>query len=490
MDAITLIDGYKADHRRQYPDGFEHILSNSTARSSRIPGQDHVIFFGLQYFLARYLIEEFNRTFFHQDVDVACRKYERRMLGYLGPNGIGSDHIRALHNLGFLPVEFRALPEGAMVPLGVPMYVMEDTMAGFGWIVNYIETLTQSVMWLPTTSATTASRFRKILEAGAELTGSDVDFIDWQGHDFSFRGMHNPESATLSGLGHLLFFTGSDTVPCWDMAEEYYGGFAEDFLVCGSVAATEHSVVCAGGAGNEYNTVGRLLDLYPTGILSYVSDTWDLWTVLTDVVPALKDKIMERDGKLVIRPDSGDPIKIVCGDPDSAPGTPEHKGVIELLWDTFGGTESVTGHKILDSHIGCIYGDGISEDRMHGIIDILARKGFASQNMVFGLGSYTYTFVTRDTYGIAMKATWCMIDGVAYDMFKDPITDDGGKRSAKGRLAVHLGDDGKYILIQQATPAQEATSLLRPVWRNGEFTHTESFDLIRARARQSLLVAA
>jgi nicotinamide phosphoribosyltransferase len=191
---------------------------------------------------------------------------------------------------------------------------------------------------------------------------------------------------------------------------------------------------------------------------------------------------MAREGKVVIRPDSGDPVKIICGDPEAAVNSPAYKGVVECLWDVFGGTETATGHRLLDSHIGCIYGDSITFERAEAICAGLAKKGFASGNMVFGIGSYTYQYVTRDTFGFAMKATWVQIDGKGYDIFKKPVTDNGMKNSAKGRLAVFKNAEGKLELISQATPEQEAQSVLQPVWVDGKFIYEEGFDVIRTRA--------
>lgn len=481
MNPMTLIDGYKADHRRQYQPGVTRVYSNWTPRASRIADQGEVVLFGLQYFLRRYLMEEFAR-FFSAPEDEVAGKYERRMNGYLGPNTIGSDHIRALHRLGYIPLEFRSLPEGTRVPLRVPMLTVENTHPDFAWATNYFETLMSNVLWLPCTSATTALGMRKLLDAAAANTGSPAGFVDWQGHDFSFRGMSGPEAAQLSGAGHLLYFTGTDTIPAIDLIEDYYG-VPEGYLVGGSVAATEHSVMCAGGETGEMETFGRLLELYPSGIVSVVSDTWDLWKVLTEILPALKERIMGRDGKLVIRPDSGDPVDIICGCRSAPAGSPAHNGVIRLLWETFGGTTTSTGHRLLDSHIGCIYGDSITRERAAAICSRLDEAGFASANMVFGIGSYTYQYVTRDTFCFAMKATWVEIDGVGHDIFKTPITDNGVKNSAKGRLAVARDGSGKLSLIEGATLAQEAASLLRPVWRDGKFIVTESFDVIRACAR-------
>ena len=480
MNPLLLIDGYKLDHRRQYPPKTQRVYSNLTARASRVRGQNEVVFLGLQYFLRHFLMDEL-KPFFAGDIDAIAARYAARVNGYLGANEIGTEHIRALHALGYVPLEFRAVPEGTSVPLRVPLLTVENTHDDFAWLVNYYETLLSACLWMPCTSATNALRLRRLFERYATRTGSPREFVQWQGHDFSFRGMAGVESGMLSGMGHLVAFTGTDTIPAIDFIETYYGA-PEGYLIGGSVAATEHSVMCAGGQSGELETFARLLDLYPSGIVSVVSDTWDLWNVLTNILPQLKDRIMARDGKIVIRPDSGDPVKIVCGDPGAPEGSPQRKGVIGVLWELFGGVTTSTGHRLLDSHIGCIYGDSISCERAEAILAGLEENGYASANMVFGVGSYTYQYVTRDTYNFAMKATWVQIDGKGVDIFKAPATDDGVKNSAKGRLAVLPDADGRLALVNQATCHQEAESYLRPVWRNGEFLAFDSFDVIRDRA--------
>lgn len=499
------LDGYKLGHRPQYPDLTEFVLTNLTARSSRVTGVDWVVFAGLQGFLVDYIEKEWGE-FFRADVEDVVEEYAAQVNAYLGPdNGVGTEHIRALHELGYLPLTFRAFPEGSIVPIGMPLLTVENTLPEFFWLTNYLETIISCELWLPITSATTALNFRRRLDHWAEVTGSDPAFVDWQGHDFSMRGMGSLADARKSGAAHLLSFTGTDTVPAISYINRIYPGSPEDAIIGGSVAATEHSVMCAGGKETELETFRRLIqDVYPGDnpegfqILSIVSDTWDLWKVLTEIVPALKDEILARFGKVVIRPDSGDPVKIVVGNPDAEPGSPAYKGVVELLWETFGGTTTDKGYKVLDSHIGVIYGDGISPERLDGICGGLAAKGFASQNMVFGLGSYTYQYVTRDTYGMAMKATWVQIDGVGSSIFKRPVTDDGTKFSARGRLAVlhnpdyvghseQYSEKPKYILVQDASPADEAISLLQPVWSNGFFhpDRVESFQTIRDRLKEN-----
>lgn len=488
MNPLLLIDGYKLDHRRQYPEGTQVVYSNWTPRDSRVADQDSVIFLGLQYFLVKYLTEDMNEHFFNKRKSVVLKEYQEFIDSYLGPNDIGTEHIAALYDLGYVPLRFKAVPEGTAVPLRVPMLTVENTHPEFFWLVNYFETLLSTTLWMPSTSATTAWRLRKLLEKYADITGSPKEFVDWQGHDFSMRGMAGVEAACLSGLGHLLFFTGTDSIPAIKFVDRYYTEYLqpEGYLIGGSVAATEHSVMCAGGVESELHTFDRILNLYPSGIVSVVSDTWDLWKVLTEILPTLKNKIMARDGKLVIRPDSGNPADIICGDKTAEIGSPAYRGVIEILWEVFGGTTTATGHKLLDSHIGCIYGDSITFDRAQDILERLAAKGFASANMVFGVGSYSYQYVTRDTYGFAMKATWAQVKGEPVDMFKQPVTDSGMKNSAKGRLSVLWNEElQKLELINQADPHQESVSLLKTVWQDGHFVNYEDMiSDIRLRARQ------
>lgn len=483
---MLLTDGYKVDHRRQYPAGTTRVFSNMTPRKGRAADDTGVIFFGLQAAIQHYLIDYANETFFDRPTADVCAEYEAAMLEYLGPNDIGSDHIAELHEFQRLPLEINAIPEGMFVPYGVPVLTVENTDERFFWVTNYIETLLSSALWQATTSATTAFKYRILLEDWAEATGTDQAFVDWQAHDFSFRGMSSPETAVMSGMGHLTAFTGTDTIPAIAGLKHYYDATG---LVGGSVAATEHSVMCAGGKNDELETFDRLLDLYPSGILSVVSDTWDLWKVLTDIVPTLKTKILARDGKLVIRPDSGDPVKIICGDPDAEYGSPASKGVVELLFDTFGGTMNEKGFIVLDSHVGTIYGDSINLDRAERICQGLADKGFASANIVFGVGSFTYQYNTRDTHGFAMKATWSEVGGEEHLLFKDPVTDDGTKRSARGRTVVSR-TGGNYNLVDGLNLSEwhemAGVDHLREVFLNGKVSNTLSLDSVRSNVQMEV----
>lgn len=335
---------------------------------------------------------------------------------------------------------------------------------------------------MPCTSATIAKQYRKVLDRFANETSSMPEFVDWQGHDFSMRGMAGIEASLISASGHLLSFNGTDTIPAIDLLEQYYNADSDKELIGGSVSATEHSVMCMGTIEDEIGTFKRLIcEVYPKGIVSIVSDTWDLWKVLTDYMPKLKSEILKREGKVVIRPDSGDPVDIICGNPKGKTEQ-ERKGVIELLWDTFGGQTNAKGFKELDPHIGAIYGDSITVSRAIQICERLKAKGFASTNVVLGIGSYTYQYNTRDTFGFAMKATYGEVDGVGREIFKDPITDDGTKKSAKGLMKIEH-TSGTYKLIDQATWEQERQGALKEIFRDGKLLIDHTLAEIRERMK-------
>ena len=482
MNPLLLTDGYKVDHRRQYPTGTSLVYSNWTPRKSRIENIDEVVFFGLQYFIKKYIIEDFDTCFFKQPKDEVVKKYARRINNYLGENQVGTKHIEDLHDLGYIPMVFKALPEGVSVPIRVPMFTMYNTKPEFFWLTNYFETLLSAVIWLPCNSATIAKQYRTILDKYAQETSSIPDFANWQAHDFSMRGMGGIEAAVTSAAGHLLSFTGTDTIPAIDFLEEYYNANSDLELIGGSVAATEHSVMCMGTTEGEFETFKRLIsEVYPKGIVSIVSDTWDLWKVLTDYLPRLKSEISSREGKVVIRPDSGDPIHILCGNPNGTTEA-ERKGVVELLWDVFGGTTNDKGYKELIPQIGAIYGDSITLDRATQICENLKQKGFASTNVVLGIGSFTYQYNTRDTFGFAMKATYGEVNGEGREIFKDPITDDGTKKSAKGLMKILL-ENNKYQLIDQVSWEEEKQGELKEVFRDGKLLIDYTLEEIRQRTK-------
>jgi nicotinamide phosphoribosyltransferase len=479
LQAMLMADFYKLSHREQYPEGTEYVYSTWTPRASKMKGIDKVVAFGFQGFIQEYLIDFFNKNFFSRNINDIVWDYERVVTNTLGIKNPPVDHIRALHALQFLPLDIKAVPEGTLVPIRCPMLTIQNTDPRFFWLTNFLETLMSSCLWGPTTSATIACNYRKLLDYWAEQTGGPKDFVQFQGHDFSMRGMSSVEAACRSGAGHLLSFVGTDTIPAITYLEEYYGADVTKELVGTSIPATEHSVMCA--YGNDDASFKRLItEIYPNGLLSVVSDTWNLWEVLTNILPRYRAEVLARDGKLVIRPDSGDPVDIICGKA-RALNEPESKGVVELLWDIFGGKVNDKGYRELDPHIGVIYGDSISLERASAISCRLAAKGFASTNVIYGIGSFTYQYNTRDTFGFALKSTACVINGVEKHIFKDPITDDGTKKSQKGRVVVTMVDNEIIYLDSLPLATVVPYDMLLPLFKDGTLVRKDSLRLIRER---------
>jgi len=518
INPLTQIDFYKADHRRQYPDGTTLVYSNFTPRSDKLAPileefwDGKITFYGLQGFCKWFLIDLWNAEFFNKPKDIVVKKYKRRMDTSLGVDAIDIAHIEALHDLGYLPVKIKALPEGSQVGMKVPVFTIENTLPEFFWLTNYLESVMSTEIWKPCTTATIAFQYKKLLTSYAVATGAPLDFVPIQCHDFSLRGLSGLHDAHSSASGHLLSFVGTDSIPAIDYLEEYYNADCEKELVGCSVPATEHSVMCMGGQDDEIGTFRRLItETYPAGVVSIVSDTWDFWKVVTEYTVALKDEIMSRKpnviglNKVVLRPDSGDPIRIICGytedeiirDPhgciqvkasSGAKNLTEHevRGAVQCLWDIFGGTETSLGYNLLDEHIGLIYGDSITLRRAKEILQRLKDKGFASTNVVFGVGSYTYQYNTRDTFGFAMKATYGEVNGEGREIFKDPATDDGIKKSAKGLLAVVDGSDGYQLVGQLTRETQELLCVMDVVFADGGMIRDQSLSGIRELIDNSL----
>ncbi len=480
-----LCDFYKISHRAMYPENTELVYSTWTPRDSRFKVIKKVAWFGGQAFFKEYFIDQFNEHFFKRPVDEVVAEYVRVIKFTLGDPDPAVQHIRDLHSLGFLPLSIKALPEGSLVPLRTPVMTIQNTNPKFFWLTNFVESLASCELWQATTSATVAHEYKMLLDKFAIETTGDASFTPFQGHDFSMRGMSSLRSAIISGMGHLAAgFVGTDTIPAIPAAEYYYNANIEKELIGTSVPATEHSIQCAYENDMEY--LNRMLSVvHPSGIVSIVSDGYDFWDVIGRVVPALKDKILARKGgavgdKVVIRPDSGDPVLIVSGDPNGKTVL-ERKGAIEALWDIFGGTVTPQGYKVLDSHIGLIYGDAITRERAQQILSNLKEKGFASTNVVFGIGSFTYQYNTRDTFGFALKSTLCVINGKEKFIFKDPKTDSGIKKSQKGRVAVFKDGDSFSFTDGHSLNEDIKGDLLREVFRDGKLLVNENFADIRAR---------
>lgn len=514
-------DVYKEFHSRAYHPDVSEVYANFTSRSgklSNIEKNDRVAFVGLQYFIKSYLLEEWNE-FFKLDKATAVANHKRIMSSMLGYT-VDVKYLEDLHDLGYLPLKIKALPEGTLVPYLVPPMTIVNTKAGFQWLTNMIETVLSCENWPIQTSTTTSVAYLKVFKEFAQKTGTPMEFVPFQGHDFSFRGMFGKHAAAMSGFGHLASgLVGTDTIPAVLFAEKYYGANVDNELVGCSVDATEHSVTCSWIMEGEIEFFKYLMkEQSPKGILSVVSDTWDFWTLVTDYLPQLKSEIMARDGTLVIRPDSGDPVKVLTGYKVSPVSDYkelfetqkeaeadvvnkgyeayrfngqyygfedsntielmecEVKGLIECLWDTFGGTITAKGYKLLDDHIGAIYGDAITLTRQRQILQRLMDKGFASK-VVLGIGSYSYQYVTRDTHGSAVKATSVVKAGERLAIFKDPKT-DSKKKSAKGLLKIDRVN-GELTLFDDVTEQEEAKGLLEVVFENGKIVKETTLSEIR-----------
>lgn len=484
-------DFYKIPHRVQYPEGTECVYSTWTPRRSLVEGVNEVVAFGFQGFIKKFLIEYFNDGFFFRPKEEVLAEYERFITYTLGKEYANPDHIAKLWDLQYLPIKIKAVSEGTLIPIRVPMLTIESTHRDFFWLTNYLETMMSAELWMPTTSATLALQFRKILEKKAKETSDDyLMALAFMAHDFHMRGASGVDAARrLIGPGHLLSFSGTDTMPAIDYMEKYYNANIETELVGSSVPATEHSVMCANGQ-DEYEVFKRLITkVHPTGIVSIVSDTWDFWGIIEHVLPRLKDIIEKRDGKVVIRPDSGNPEKILCGDPDSD-NEFARKGLIRCLYEIFGGKVNSKGFIELAPCIGAIYGDAITIERCTNITNNLERQGFAGTNVVFGIGSFTYQYNTRDTFGFALKATHVVIKGEERAIFKDPKTDDGTKKSLRGRVVLLKDNEGKIFAKDNLTIAEqqsyEGEDLLKTIFLNGKLLHDDSLMEIRKRVSASI----
>lgn len=577
--AALQTDFYKTFHKDAYHPDIKKVYSNYTSRSnklSNVPDSEGVVFVGLQYFIKDYLIKEWNETFFDLPKEQAVKAVKRICDNCLGVD-YNVSHFEDLHDLGYLPLEIKALPEGVLVPYGVPPITFVNTVEGFQWLVNYIETVFSTENWFIQTSATTARKYLQNTTKAFKESGLDEGMIPFMCHDFAFRGIAGRHSAAMSGFGHLCSFAGTDTIPAILFAEKYYNADVEKELVGCSVPATEHSTTTSyimamsdelgiSKFEAELEYVRYLFTQVPTGIVSHVSDSFDFWKFVSEGLPLLKEEILARNGKLVVRPDSGDIVDILCGvnsqaktfnvkdfdtfknhvqedldnqftveldeDPtnpfydmsklytfdgkfyevtyqpelnrhdktyyyvdnwgsfddkftwEEVEQTPEQKGLVECLGDIFGTTLSSTGYKLLNSHIGAIYGDSVTLERQEQIISRLMAKGYAPE-VILGVGSYSYQYVTRDTHGSAVKATWVEKNGVGVDVCKDPKT-DSKKKSAKGLLKVIKNSQGVYELSDQQTPEQEKLGELKTVFKDGVLLKETSLSEIRERIKQSL----
>lgn len=552
---ILFADFYKPSHISMYDKRSEIVQDNMTPRNAKhfihfADNDQRVMFAGLQGFIKWFLIDMFNNNFFNLPKEEAVADYREVCDSSIGIGMVETWGFEALHDLGYLPLEIRALPEGTLSPVQVPMFTIQNTHPDFYWLPNFLESVISAETWKTITTATTFWQYRKLSEKWAAETCDNNDHVAFQNHCFAYRGEAGTHDAAQSEFGQLINSMGTDTIPAILYARRYYN--MKGKFVAGSIPASEHSVATT----NIGFIVGRLqgehqeltldearflaevefmkryiTEIFPKGFVSYVADSYDFWAIITKAAAILKQEIMARDGRVVFRPDSGVPEHIIAGyytdggdyasfeeayDANAEAGyelvqvlgkfyrvkqssgfdvidetdeVPYHEavGAVQCLWDIFGGEVNSKGYKVLDSHIGLIYGDSITVARAKDMFERLKDKGFASSNIVYGVGSFTTQYTTRDSLGMAVKATGAVIDGQQIMVVKEPKT-DLSKKSAKGFLKVVRNMFGQLELIDncQLEEVQSKDNELRRVFYNGKLIVDEDLTTIRERAAAQL----
>lgn len=485
INPMLLIDFYKAVHAEMLPKKITKSVSYFTPRMSRVNMWNEVVHFGLQAFCKKYLIEYFNENFFSRPLEEVMSEYKRIMDKTLGENAYKAEKIERLHRLGYLPIEIVSLPEGTRVPMHCPMFGITNTHEDFAWLPQSLESLISAEMWHPMLAATVGATYRDIVNHYYDLTcDENVPRARALGA-FDFRGEECLESAVKAGGGWCLSFLNTATVPTIPFLEKYYNCDCTQEDVAFGSPSTEHSVMCSNFAvdGDEITLLRRLLtEIYPNTSFSAVLDSYDYWNVIENILPQLKKEILEHNGCMLMRGDSGDCVEVVT------------KTVFKL-WEIFGGHINSKGYKVLDPHVKAIYGDSITIQRCKQIYEILIENGFACSNVALGVGSFSFQCVeedgilkpfTRDTFSSCIKATYCEIDGKPFPIFKNP-KDGGFKKSQKGCCVVAKGTndtsliyvDGRTWEEAQVTGADAETNLLKTIFKNGEMVVEQSLSDIR-----------
>lgn len=453
---VTLTDSYKFTHWKQYPDNTDSVYSYFEARTGA--KYSETVFFGLQYLLKEYLegvvVTGGN---IRRGADLAKAHFGNPDIFNLK----GWEYILNEHK-GRLPVKIRAVPEGTPVPVGNVLMTVENLDPRCFWLTNHLETLLTHV-WHASTVATLSWKTKLMLRRWLEQTADQEAMaacLPFMLHDFGFRGVECVEAAGIGGAGHLVNFLGTDTVKAIEVAMEYYGSD-----VCAySVPATEHSVMTSYGPEGEVKVFEKLLDEYPTGILSVVSDSYDIFNAAMNIIGGeLKERILERDGVFVVRPDSGEPVSTVLK-------------LLDILWACFEGEVNEKGYKALNPKIKLIWGDGIDYDGIYDILRAMESAQWSAENIVFGMGGGLLQKINRDTQRFAFKCCAQKRDGEWYDIYKEPL--DKTKTSKKGRLALVRSEDDSLRTEREG----HLGDILETVFENGDIVKEYTFDDVRANA--------
>ncbi len=465
---ITKSDSYKFTHAPQYPKGTTKVGSYLESRGGLF---DNTVFYGLQYILKRHIA---GVVVTKEDVEKAKFLIDR----HIGPGLFNYDgwmRIVDVHG-GKLPISIKAVPEGTPVGVSNVLMTVENTDDQLPWITNFCESILLQV-WYPTTVATLSREIKKVfVEFMKKTTSYDnekiLEISKFALNDFGYRGASSHESASIGGSAHMVNFAGSDNVPALDLIMSYYN---TNNIFAYSIPASEHSTITSWGEENESKAYENMLDSYPVGLRACVSDSYDIINACENIWGGeLRDKVLNLNGRLVIRPDSGDPVQTL-------------KKIFNILWDKFGGKVNEKGFKVLDDHIRVIQGDGVNYNSIIDILKMMVAEGFSVENIVFGMGGALLQKVDRDTQKFAFKCSYIVINGEYRNVQKHPIeiNKDGVaiksfKTSKKGKLKL-VDVEGEYQTIQEAT--DEVGDIMVKVFENGEILKEWTFEEIQERAK-------
>ena len=480
INPMLLMDFYKAVHSDMINSKMTKSMSYYTPRMSRVDRWDKVVMFGLQMFCKTWLIDYFNEYFFNMPKEEVVAEYRRVLDASLGQGIYDYKKIEKLHELGYLPIEIVALPEGTMVPIHVPMFVITNTHPEFAWLPQALESLISAEMWYPQITATVGKTYRDIVNKYYDLTCEDSIPREKALGAFDFRGDMCVDAALKAGAGWCMSFVNTATVPVIPYLEEMFNADCTKEDVAFGAVSTEHFVMCSNYAvdGDEETFLRKMLtELYPDTSFSCVLDSYDYWNVIDNILPKLHEEIMNHNGCMLMRGDSGDCVEVVT------------KTVFKL-WEQFGGTINSKGYKVLDPHVKAIYGDSITVQRCEEIYKILMENGFACSNVALGVGSFSMHCIeednmlkpfTRDTFSSCIKACYAEVDGKCYPIFKNP-KEGGFKKSQKGLCFVFENEDGKLAYKDGYTSENiPEGNLLETVFKNGKLVKEYTLKDIRQR---------
>lgn len=467
MNAILLSDAYKYSHHRFYHPKTEKIYSYLESRGGAF---EETVFFGLQYILKSYLCQPFTQSDLDEAADI--------LNGVFGRTDVFErsrfQYILDQHG-GYFPVRIKAVAEGSVIPTRNVLMTIENTDPNCAWITNFLESLLLQV-WYPVTVASLSREVRKII-ARYLHNNSDQTDTSFMLNDFGFRGVSSVESAGIGGAAHLVNFRGSDNVIGSHFIRKYYN----DPTVYGlSIPATEHSICTQEGEAGELKVFERVLATFPEGMVACVSDSFDIFRACREYWGnALKETLLSRDGTLVIRPDSGDPVRTLLE-------------VFRILFEQFGVNQNAKGYKVLPRQVRVIQGDGVNLDSIGQILERLEKEGIASENLVFGMGGKLLQGVNRDTLNFAIKCSYTEIDGEGRSVIKTPVEMDATgnlqrsfKKSKSGRLMLlqhHSTREFKTFNELEVVGPAWSEDLLVPVFENGKLLVEHTFSDIRKRA--------